>query len=260
MPSKHYFVYLDEFGHIGPFISRFHKKFNSSPVFGLGGIILPVNEVRNFSSFFYQIKAQLLGLEITKSGEHPSKWEKKGSALYTVKNVTKYTELRMATNRIISKIKRIDGFIFFTGIGKEEPSPKHKPEALYVSVLKDAIRKLDTIFTKQEATFSLFLDSVDSSEPGAKRKFRFSGIEAATVEMFGADPKCSLLEPPYQLESHIYQNLQCADWFCGLFNRIYSHRVSPVEYRDFECFEKYFGDRLKTIIKAYSMRWRACSH
>ena len=29
----HYFVYLDEFGHIGQFLSRSHEKFNSSPVF-----------------------------------------------------------------------------------------------------------------------------------------------------------------------------------------------------------------------------------
>jgi len=251
----HYFVYLDEFGHLGPFISRRHEKYNSSPIFGLGGIILPVEEVRNFSMFFYKLKTKLLNFEIIESGKHSSQWEKKGSALYTVKNIKKYDELRVATNRIINKVQKISGFIFFTGIGKDEPPPKHKPEALYISVLKDAIRKLDACFAKSDSTFSLFLDSIDSNEPGAKRKFRLSGIEAATAEMFGADPKYSLLEPPYQLESHIYQNLQCADWFCGLFNRIFSYRVSPVEYQDFECFEKYFGARLTAIIKACNMRW-----
>jgi len=254
-PPMHYFVYLDEFGHIGPFVSRRDGKHNSSPLFGLGGVILPVNEVRNFSMFFYKLKTQLLSFEINRDGKNPSKWEKKGSALYTVVNVTKYGELRMATNRIIKKIAQMNGFLFFTGIGKDTPSPAHKPEALYVSTLKDAIRKLDNYFMSHDSTFSLFLDTIDSDEPGAKRKFRSSGIEAASIEMFGVDPKYSLLEPPYQLESEIYQNLQCADWFCGLFNRIYSYRASPVEYQDFECFEKYFGARLATIIKICSMRW-----
>ena len=48
----HYFVYLDEFGLIGPFVSRQDAKHNTSPIFGLGGIALPLEEVRSFSSFF----------------------------------------------------------------------------------------------------------------------------------------------------------------------------------------------------------------
>lgn len=28
----HYFAYLDEFGHIGPYISRNDKKYNTSPI------------------------------------------------------------------------------------------------------------------------------------------------------------------------------------------------------------------------------------
>ena len=101
----HYFVYLDEFGHIGQFISRHHPSFKTSPVFGLGGIALPISEVRNFSMFFYKLKIQLLDFEIKKSGEHPSKWEKKGSDLYTFKNIERYRQLRQATNRLINKIK-----------------------------------------------------------------------------------------------------------------------------------------------------------
>jgi hypothetical protein len=251
----HYFVYLDEFGHIGKFVSRNHKKFNSSPVFGLGGIILPVNEVRNFSIFFYKLKARLLSAEIAQLGAHPSKWEKKGSELYTVGNVNKHPGIRKATKRIIRQIEKVNGYIFYTGIGKDVPSLEHKPTALYLSVLKDAIRKLDVIFKNLDSTFSLFLDSVDSPTPGDKSNFRLSGIEVASVEMFGADPKHSLLEPPYQLESHIYQNLQCADWFCGLFNRIYSYKVKPQEYADFEYFEKNFAGRLDQITKAGSVRW-----
>lgn len=51
----HYVVYLDEFGHIGPFVSRHHKSYNDSPVFGLAGMLLPVEAVREFAIFFYQL-------------------------------------------------------------------------------------------------------------------------------------------------------------------------------------------------------------
>ena len=36
-----YFAYLDEFGHIGPYISRTDPRYNDSPVFGLAGFVLP---------------------------------------------------------------------------------------------------------------------------------------------------------------------------------------------------------------------------
>jgi len=247
----HYFVYLDEFGHIGPFVSKHDQRYHSSPVFGFSGIALPVNEVRNFSTFFYELKSQLLSFEIHRDGADDSKWkwEKKGSALYTVENVEKYFDLRVATNRIVNKIKFLKGFVFYAGIKKDVPSSAPKPDDLYVSVLRDVIRKLDAHFMKTDSTFSIFLDAVDSNESGDKRKFRMAAIKVATAEMFGSDPKPSLLEPPYQLESHLYQNLQCADWFCGIFNRIFCFRVSRTDYADCACFIKYFGRRLKTVIK-----------
>lgn len=252
----HYFVYLDEFGHIGNFISRTDPRYKTSPVFGLGGIALPVGEVRSFSMFFYKLKEELLSFEIRRARIHPSKWEKKGSDLYREKNINKYRELRLTTNRLFNKIKMSGGFAFHNGIEKEPPSSAHTPEGLYLSALKDSIKKLGNYFTNNDSTFSLFLDAMDSYDPGSKRKFRDYGLEVAGVAMFGSEPCISLLEPPYQLESHLYQNLQCADWFCGLFGRRYAYKVLPREYPDCECVEKYFGARLDTILKAHTLKRR----
>lgn len=57
--KKTYIVYLDEFGHVGPYIAVDHKSHNTHPVFGLGGFVLPVDEVRSFSSFFFNLKQHL---------------------------------------------------------------------------------------------------------------------------------------------------------------------------------------------------------
>ena len=35
------FAYLDEFGHIGPYVARQHPSYKESPVFGLAGFVLP---------------------------------------------------------------------------------------------------------------------------------------------------------------------------------------------------------------------------
>ena len=89
----HYVVYLDEFGHIGPFVSRSHPKYNDSPVFGFAGMLLPAESVREFAIFFYQLKCRLLAWDLAHKNpkQLPAyQWEKKGSAVYTVTNVEKY--------------------------------------------------------------------------------------------------------------------------------------------------------------------------
>ena len=100
-----YFAYLDEFGHIGPYVSRQHPKYKESPVFGLAGFVLPAEHVRGLGTWFFKCKCDLLEWEINRSNQHPARWEKKGSALYTVKNVTRYREIRNFTNRLFKKIK-----------------------------------------------------------------------------------------------------------------------------------------------------------
>jgi hypothetical protein len=255
-----YFAYLDEFGHIGPYISRHDPKHNTSPVFGLGGIVLPYTHARFFSMFFYKLKEELLKEEISvKRKVHPAKWEKKGAALYTVNNITKYRELRAATNRILSRLKSMGGFVFYTGIEKLPPDEKRIPERLYLSVLVDAIRKLNNFCrTHTENTmFTLILDAVDSDHTKQRANFRPKSVEAASKSMFGTDKCFHLVEPPFQVESHLYQNMQCADWLCGLLGRLLVCQCST-EFPEFEVFEKYFKDRISAVTTNSSLRRRKC--
>ena len=75
-----FFAYLDEFGHIGPYVSRGDPRYKESPVFGLAGFVLPAEAVRGFGTWFFQRKCELLAFEIARSGEHPALWEKKGAS------------------------------------------------------------------------------------------------------------------------------------------------------------------------------------
>src|SRR5471030_1168498 len=142
----HYAVYLDEFGHIGPYVSIHHRKFNDSPVFGLAGMLLPVAQVREFAIWFYQMKCRLLAWDLAHN--NPAKrpayqWEKKGSQIYTVHNVNKYQELRRATNRILHKIKQANGHVFYTGVHKTSAPEEHDSSKIFSHQLVQAIRKID---------------------------------------------------------------------------------------------------------------------
>jgi hypothetical protein len=240
-PNSVYVAYLDEFGHIGPFISRSHAVHNASPVFGLGGIVLPVERVRPFASFFYRLKCDLLAFEIERAGIPAHRWEKKGASLYTTQNVLKYAELRRATARLLNRIEKDQGMVFYVGIEKDRSPEQHDAKQLYRAVLEEAIQRLDDFCDRCS---SLFLTVLDEHQD---RKSREDLVAAASCEMFSDSRLARMIEPPIQAESHLFQTLQCADWICGLVGRAGCYLVAPSEYDELSWMPKYFAQRLAHI-------------
>jgi hypothetical protein len=234
-----YFAYLDEFGHIGPYLSRTDAHHKTSPVFGLGGLVLPYDEVREFATWFYKLKCDLLALEIQQSATPAYQWEKKGSALFTSRNILQYPELRRAVYRILNRIARSGGTILYVGVEKRRERARHDSKKLYATVLREAIKRLDQFCAGKRSKFFLILD--EQREVG----FRADIVAEASRQMFGENPRTGLIEPPIQAESHLYQTLQCADWLCGLVGRVVNYQVAPQEFPDLTWTETYFSVRLK---------------
>lgn len=248
----HYFVYLDEFGHIGPYVSPTDSKYNTSPIFGLGGLILPANRVRHFSSFFYQLKNQLCRYELEKSGHPPYRWECKGSSIFRPKNVEKYLELRTSTNRLLNKINQFGGHVFYVGLAKYKTPEESNAEKLYLSVLQEAIKRVNQFAEIHDATVSIILDQI--SEMGSTNNLRTAVVGKACQEMFGCNHRTHLVEPPLQVESHLYQTVQCADWICSLVGKLETFKVMPTSYPTYEVFKKYFDERIRKASKFSSVR------
>jgi hypothetical protein len=53
-------LFLDEFGHEGPFLGKENPKYNQSPIFGFGGLAFESNQVIKFADDFAQMKSKLL--------------------------------------------------------------------------------------------------------------------------------------------------------------------------------------------------------
>ena len=246
-----YFVYLDEFGHVGPYISRTDSRHNASPVFGLAGFVLPSHQVRGFATWFYKRKCELLAPDIKRSAKIPAVWEKKGSRLYTVPNVKKYPSLRAFTNRLFNQITDLDGFVFYVGIRKTFALDKHDPNRLYVYILREAIKRLDQFCTEDCAPAGDFILALD------EHPRRSEMITAVSQSMFGGDePRRQLIEPPFHLESHRYQTIQAADWIAALVGRLGAYWEDPNAYPENEVFLKYFGVRLDRANRRSGIRSR----
>lgn len=245
-----YFVYLDEFGHVGLYIGRTDSHHNASPVFGLAGFALPSHQIRGFATWFYQRKCELLDPEIKRSTRIPAVWEKKGSRLYTVANVKGYRSLRTFTNRLFNHIPALGGFVFYVGIRKTLAPDEHNANHLYVGILREAIKRLDQYCTEDCSPASQFILAVD------EHPRRSELITAASQSMFGDEPRRRLIEPPFHLESHRYQTIQAADWIAALVGRLGAYWEDPDAYPENEVFLKYFGTRLDRASRRSGIRSR----
>lgn len=115
--SSTYIAYFDEFGHIGPFVSRHDTKHKTSPIFGLGGIILPANTARNFSAWFHWYKESIFSYEIQNSGIPSYNWEKKGSTLFKTHGTLKYGKNNLYILRaVVTKLRQCNGYIMYAGM------------------------------------------------------------------------------------------------------------------------------------------------
>lgn len=233
-----FFVYLDDFGHSGPYFDRGHARHNANPVFGFAGFALPDDQVRPFSSFFLQLKQHVLSHDLMKCGKPVYRWEKKGTSLFTKTSIVKYSAVREAGFRLLNEVRLRGGFVFYYGREKMRSRDDLRSVGLQTTVLSHAIRRLDTVFLRHRSRFSIVMDESSS---------RIEYLEAAQKTMFGNSACRQLVSPPFEVESHLDQNTQAADWIAALIGKLYAYKFHPESFSDYEPFERYFWSRLHSV-------------
>lgn len=237
-----YLAYLDEFGHVGPYVSRSDRRHNDSPVFGFAGFLMPVAEVRAFGTRFFQRKHEVLAFEIRRSGKHPAVWEKKGASLYRAANLSRYRGLRKLTGRLLTRIERAGGHVFYAGIRKTSSPETHDANALYSALLRESIGRIDAFCREDCGPDARFLLALDEHPRRAEL------LTAVGRGMYGGgDPRRRLVEPPFHLESHRYQTVQAADWIAGLVGRLGAFWKEPEVWPENAVFGRYFERRLVDV-------------
>lgn len=245
-----YIGYFDEFGHNGAYLARNDPNFKTHPVFGLGGFIVLAQNARNLSRDFRFLKETGLKSEIQSKvlnkGKKVEHWEKKGAALLTTHNVNKYQELRRIVNRIISVLGKHGAQVVF--YGQEKPRGTNsetgeKESSRYEHAVKQLIQRINWSLPEHEHHL-LILD-----KQGPRERLEIFASSAAI--MFSNQDADKLIEPPIEVESHLYQTVQCADWICALLGRIAAYKYDPL-FTEFEWAVEYFGNRFSHICSAQS--------
>lgn len=233
------FAYLDEFGHNGPYISRDHKQYNTSPVFGLAGFLMPEAQVRRFGTCYLQLKKTYLSQDPTRKDKPFHAWEKKGTNFLTAKSITKYPAIRTCMFRMMNEIRKRDGRLIYQGREKIRGTGERlNPNGLYTTVFADMIRAIDEYCEARGENFVIVLD-----QHSARKEL----LDTAAKTMFGNQPTRRMICPPFEVESHLNQQVQAADWIATVIGRISNHQLEPEGFGDMADYTKYFDARVSSL-------------
>lgn len=217
-------AYLDELGHVGPYISTGHKKFNHNPIFGYGGIVLPERQIRKFGAKFEHLKARQFRNEIIPSGKHPRRWEKKGSEIFSTGAYNKYPERTDLIADLADYLRKLDGRVVFYGHRKPFGTTKETgrtPSETTTLALTEVVRRLCRYADKRDESLMVLLDRGGPMP-------REEAITAMASFIYSSEERSvkRIVEVPVELESHRYGSMQYADWLCSILSRASHYHFS----------------------------------
>ncbi|WP_416418577.1 DUF3800 domain-containing protein [Paenarthrobacter aromaticivorans] len=217
-------AYLDEFGHVGPYVSREHARHNTHPVFGYAGYIIPAQNARHFGAEFLRVKRTLFKTEIAQA-KNPAQWERKGAEYFSTGSIARRPEQVRAFTGLVTKLAENGGSLFYYGDEKLRGTVKETnktSEAYTVDALRETINRICRHAEHKGEEVVIFMD--DFTEKSRRE---------LVVQMYGHiyertktyEEMRLIVEPPLHIDSKVNSSVQFADWVCGLVGRAADYQL-----------------------------------
>lgn len=211
-------AYLDEFGHVGPFVSRENKRYNTHPVFGYAGYVIPAQNARYFSYEFNKTKRSLYKTDIEAS-KMPGQWEKKGAEFFSSRSMKDRPELSRSFVGLVNILKANNGYLFYYGDEKPRGTLKQTQrtaEDYTVTALRETINRLCRHADRQGQDIAILMDDFTEKSRRELVATMYGHIYARTSYQ---EEMLRIVEPPLHVDSKLNSSVQFADWVCGLVGR-----------------------------------------
>ncbi len=235
-------AYIDEVGEAGAFISKDHKRFKTSPVFGYAGFVVPERYVHDISRDVASTKQLFHSLLCGDSEEEPGNyvptWERKGSDILSKHAMRRagrqeVVELRSLLARISSNY---GGKLFYFVREKPIGSPgqvwgkdtgnswEAMREERTLECLSEAINRLCRYAEHEDQNILLFQDMINEKQ-------RFHQVTRSYAHIYSRikehQEMLRILEAPAYIDSELSTNIQCADWVAALIGRACDYQLIP---------------------------------
>lgn len=243
-------AFLDEFGHEGVYINKSHPKHNTSPIFGYGGFIMRVDNIRDFSLSFNRMRHFFIENNKFLLKELYENYEVKGRHIFKEKSMSSRHKRRVSNlgHKLLNSINNSDGRIFYTGMEKYQSLKDHDPSNLHVATARNSIKNISKYATSIDEKVMIIFDQ-HSVHENRCRPIADSMIRGGQFK--------SLVEPPHEAISELYNNIQAADWICSILLRIFSCRSNPKDWKDSKAYCDKFEEKIVSMaIPQSSMTFR----
>lgn len=234
-------AYLDEFGHVGPYVSRDHARYKDHPVFGYAGYIIPAKNARYFGAEFLRVKRTLFKTEIEQA-EKPAQWERKGAEYFSTGSITKRPEQVRAFTGLVTKLVDNGGNLFYYGDEKRRGTVKQTnktSEDYTVEALRETINRICRHAEHKGEEVLIFMDDFTEKSRRELVAQMYGHIYARTKNF---DEMRLIVEPPLHIDSKVNSSVQFADWVCGLVGRAADYQL--IADSSFPWVEEKFSPKL----------------
>ncbi|MEL4503316.1 DUF3800 domain-containing protein [Luteococcus sp. H138] len=238
-------AYLDEFGHVGPYVSPQHKKYNDHPVFGYAGFVLPASNARQMGASFKRAKTELFKTEIAAS-KNPHQWERKGSEYFTTGSITKRPEQVRVFKALLKTLYELDGQLFYYGDEKLRGTLKQTgvdSSEITQRAMRETVNRLCTHADKRSRDLLILTDSITDKTRQEVVAGMYAHIFNRSKRELGRPEMLRVVEAPLHIESKLNSGIQFADWICALTARLAYWQLVPDS--DFTWASEKFSDTLR---------------
>ena len=233
-------AYIDEVGEAGAFISKDHRRFNISPVFGYAGFVVPEQHVhalsRDVAITKQRFHSLLCGANQEEYDKYTPTWERKGADLLSKHAMARagrqeVDELRALLSRISGTY---GGKLFYFVREKPIGSPAQvwgkdtgnsweaQREERTLECLGEAINRLCRHAEHEDENILLFQDMINEKQRFQQVRRSYAHIYSRIKEH---QEMLRILEAPAYIDSELSTNIQCADWVAALIGRACDYQL-----------------------------------
>lgn len=219
-------AYIDEIGEPGAYVSKEHLRFNTNPVFGYAGFVIPERAARRFGKLFTEEKRRQFANELIEV-DNPGRWERKGSDIFTPDAWASYGSQIRTFRGLVSKLGDLGGKVFYYADQKEKGTEKQvrfDRDERETRAMQETVNRLCRHAGTQDSNLLIMMDQINEKQRAAHVAASYAHIFSRSKEFPEME---AAVEPPMHIDSALSSNIQFADWVATAVSRAIDYQLEP---------------------------------
>lgn len=217
-------AYIDEIGEAGPYVSKDHPRFNTSPAFGYAGFVLPERSARKFGTIFTNEKRKLFANEL-RNVAHPGRWERKGSDIFRPQTWDKYPGQIRVVRGLVDELAKLGGQVFYYADEKQKGTHRQVSmthDERETAAMQETVNRLCRHANDRDQNLLILMDGINEHQRAARVAASYAHIFSRSQEF----PEMrAAVEPPMHVDSALSSNIQFADWLAAAIGRAIDYQL-----------------------------------